>query len=53
MVTSRARPVGEETVRVRGIYDTVPPRHDRVIAVAGDESARLFLSNPSFLEQHP
>ncbi|MDQ3359775.1 MAG: methyltransferase domain-containing protein [Actinomycetota bacterium] len=27
-------PVGEETDRIRGIYDTMAPRYDRVIAIA-------------------
>lgn len=36
MVASRGhpRPVGEETDRVRGIYDMMAPRYDRVIAIA-------------------
>jgi ubiquinone/menaquinone biosynthesis C-methylase UbiE len=36
MVSSRGhpRPVGEETDRVRGIYDTMAPRYDWVIAIA-------------------
>jgi len=36
MVASRGhpRPVGEETDRIRGIYDTMAPRYDRVIAIA-------------------
>jgi ubiquinone/menaquinone biosynthesis C-methylase UbiE len=28
------RPAGEETDRIRGIYDTMAPRYDRVIAIA-------------------
>ncbi len=36
MVASRRhpRPVAEETDQVRGIYDTMAPRYDQVIAIA-------------------